>query len=109
MKIDDRMIHYEISKYLPKSEANTTEKIHDHHPPDEQRTEEKDGSGQDTVVNLSRASKEAQQIREIITSEPEIREDKVSALKERIESGRYKIDHDRVADKLVDAFLDELS
>jgi flagellar biosynthesis anti-sigma factor FlgM len=108
MKIDERMIQYEISKYLPKSEANTAEKINDHRPDHEQRAEEQDGSGQDTIVNLSSASKEAQKIRGIISSEPDIREDKISSLKQKIESGNYTIDHDRVAGKLVDAFLDEL-
>jgi negative regulator of flagellin synthesis FlgM len=108
MKIDDEMIHYEISKCLPQSTPNAAEKTDEKHPADEQRAEAKQGPEQDTIVNLSQASKEAQHIKEIISSEPDIREDKVSELKERIESGRYRIDHDRVADKLVDAFLDEL-
>jgi flagellar biosynthesis anti-sigma factor FlgM len=108
MKIDDKMIHYEISKYLPQSTPNTTEKIDEKRLPDDQRAERKEGPEQDTIVNLSRASKEAQQIKEIISSEPDIREDVVSVLKEKVESGKYTIDHDRVADKLVDASLDEL-
>jgi negative regulator of flagellin synthesis FlgM len=108
MKIDDKMIHYEIGKYLPQSMPGATEKIDEKHLPNEQRAETKEWLDQDSIVNLSRESKEAQQIKEIISSEPEIREDKVSALKERIESGRYTIDHDRVADKLVEASLEEL-
>jgi len=59
-------------------------------------------------VNLSQASKEAQKIKEIIASEPDVREDKVADLKERIESGRYTIDHAKVADKLVNELIDEL-
>ena len=47
---------------------------------DEQKVEEKDRSGQDTIVNLSTTSKEFQTVREIITSEPDIREDKVQYL-----------------------------
>lgn len=108
MEIDDKIISNEISKYLPKSTPNATEKIAEKQLSEEQKVEEKDRSGQDTIVNLSQASKEAQKIKEIILSEPDIRENKVSALKEEIESGRYKIDHKRVADKLVDTFIDEL-
>jgi len=108
MKIDDRIINYEISKHLPKSTPDATEKIEQKRVSDEQKVEGKDRSEQDIVVNLSDASKEVQRIREIISSEPDVREDKVSALKQSIESGRYSVDHERVADKLVDAFLDEI-
>ena len=108
MKIDDRIINYEISKHLPQSKPNETKKIEEKQLSDEQKVEKQDQSGQDTIVNLSQASKETQKIKEITASEPDVREDKVSALKEKIESGRYNIDHDAVADKLVDAFLDEI-
>ena len=108
VKIDDKTITSEISKYLSKPTPNETEKIEEKQLSCEQKVEGKDISAQDTIVNLSQASKEAQQIKEIISSEPDIREDKVAVLKEKIESGRYKVDHNRVADKLVDAFLDEL-
>ena len=112
MKIDDKIISYEISRYIPESTPNANEKIEEKQLSDKQKVEGKNGSGQDTqdtIVNLSQASKEAQKIKEIISSEPDVREDKVSALKEKIESGRYRIDHKRVADKLVDAFIDEIS
>ena len=35
-------------------------------------------------------------------------QDKIAAIKEKIESGNYKIDYAGVADKLVDAFMDEI-
>jgi len=108
VKIDDKTITYEISKYLSKSTPNKTEKIEGKQLSDKQKVDTKDTSGEDTIVNLSQASKEAQQIKEIIAAEPDIREDKVADLKEKIESGRYKVDHNRVAEKLVDTFLDEL-
>ncbi len=107
MKIHDRIINYVISK-LAKSTPNATENIEQEQLPGGQKVEKKGGSGQDTSDNLSQALKEAQKIEEIILSEPDVREDKVAALKEKIESGTYKIDHKRVADKLVDAFLDEI-
>jgi negative regulator of flagellin synthesis FlgM len=106
MKIDDKIINYEINKYLPKSPPNAAEKLDEKRVSDEQKV---GGSAdQDAIVNLSQASKEAQKIREIIASEPDVREDKVADLKERIESGRYTIDHAQVADKLVNELIDEL-
>lgn len=108
MKIDDKIISYEINKYIPKSTQDVTEKVAKKQLSDEQKVEGENQSEQDAVVNLSRASKEAQLIKEIISSEPDVREDKVSALRERIESGKYIIDHEAVAGKLVDAFIDEI-
>lgn len=108
MKIDDKIISYEINKYIPESTPNSTEKIEGKQLSVEKEAEGKDRLDRDIVVNLSQASKEAQLIKEIISSEPEVREDKVSALRESIESGKYKIDNEAVADKLVDAFMDDI-
>ena len=108
MKIDDRIINYEISKQLSKSAQNTTEVDKEKKLSDEQKFEAKAEPGQDTIVNLSPALKETQLAKEIIASEPDIREDKVSELKQKIESGKYTIDNKAVADKLVDSFIDEI-
>lgn len=108
MKIDDKLIPYEIPKQLPQAASSAAEKAGENDLNKEQKTEGTQGTEQDTIVNISEASQKAQEIKEIIASEPDIREDKVSALKEKIESGKYTIDYDRVADKMVDAFLDEL-
>ena len=108
MKIDNRILNYEISKQLPKSTQDATEVKKEKQLSDEQQAEEKAQLGQDTIVNLSPALKETQFIKEIISSEPDIREDKVSELKQKIESGKYTIDNSAVADKLVDSFVDEI-
>jgi negative regulator of flagellin synthesis FlgM len=109
MKIDDDITPYQINKQLPQSTPSAIEKADEKTPTDEKKVEGIQGPEQDTIVNISKTSQRAQHIREIISSEPDIREDKVSELKERIESGRYRIDHNLVADKLVDSFLDEIS
>jgi negative regulator of flagellin synthesis FlgM len=108
MKIDDRILNYEISKQLPKSTQDATEVNKKKQHSGEQQVEEKAQPAQDTIVNLSPALKETQLIKEIILSEPDIREDKVSELKQKIESGKYTIDNNAVADKLVDSFIDEI-
>ena len=108
MKIDDRIINYEISKQLPKSTQNATELNKEKQLSDEQKCERNAESGQDTIVNLSPALKETQLAKEIISSEPDIRENKVSELKQKIESEKYTIDNNAVADKLVDSFIEEI-
>ena len=109
MKIDTRIIQYEISKQLSKRPENEIEKMGEKQPSEEQKVEEKKQSGQDTIVNLSTASKETQTAMEVIESEPDVREDKVAELKEKIESGNYKIDHKTVAERIVNSFIDEIS
>ena len=103
MKIDSRLINYDIAKNISNTAANVTDgkKL-----PDEQKLE--GGKSQDTIVNLSRASKEMQLAKEAIASAPEVREDKVAAIREKIESGNYQIDNQAVAEKLVGSFIDEL-
>lgn len=108
MKIDNRIIQYEISKQLPKRPENEIEGMGEQQTSNEPKVEEKNQSGQDTIVNLSTASKEAQTAREVIASEPDVREDKVAELKKRIESGNYTVDNKAVADKMVDSFIDEI-
>jgi len=109
MKIDNRIIQYEINKQLPKQTENEIEGMGRKQTSNEQKVEDKNLSGQDTIVNLSTASKEVQTAREIIASEPDVREDKVSELRKRIESGNYTVDNKAVAGKIVESFIDEIS
>lgn len=111
MKVDDRIIKYEIDRYTRNSPINAAEDIDGRPSSLEKRAEgpEIDSPIQDAVVHLSRRSREAEQITRVISSEPEVREEKVSALREEIESGRYRIDHEAVADNIVDAFIEEVS
>lgn len=108
MKIDNRVIHYEISKQTPKRPENEIEPTGEKQTSNEQKVEEKNLSGQDTIVNLSTASKEVQTAIEIIASEPDVREDKVAELRKRIESDNYTVDNKAVADKIVESFIDEV-
>jgi len=108
MNINDKIISYDISKHLPQSTQKATEQVEAQQPADSKKVEGAEQTPQDAIVNLSPALKEAQAIKEIIASEPDVREDKVAELKERIESGRYEIDHQAVADKMVDSFIDEI-
>lgn len=108
MNINDKMMGSEISKQIHQSTKNVTEQTEKQPSVAEKNVERTDQSGQDTIVNLSPALKEAQATKEIVASEPDIREDKVAEIKTKIKSGEYNVDHQAVADKLVDYFLDEI-
>jgi len=108
MKIDDRIVNYEISKQLSGASAKGVGNVDEKQLSNEKKIEGNEQPKQAAVVSLSQASKESRQIKEIIESSPDIREDKVSHIKESIESGSYNIDNDRVADKLVNSVLKEI-
>jgi len=108
MKIDDKLMNYEVSKYASQSSPKASENIEKKQVAENQKVEETNRAEGDAIVSLSQASKEAQQIQAAIKNEPDVRAEKVAALREEIESGRYKVDNEAVADKLVDSFIDEI-
>ncbi len=109
MKIDDRILNYEIGKQLSKPTPERTERGDQGQCADPQKPcPDTAPVDHDVIVDLSPASKSARMIREILTSEPELREEKVKALTEQIASGKYNMDFEAIADKLVDAFLDDI-
>ena len=108
MKIDDRIINYEINKQLPNSNPNEVERTDDKKVIAEKNSIGSGQSKENAIVNLSQNSKEVQKIKEVVQSSPDLREEKVAELKDRIESGTYNIDNDGVAEKLVNAFLEEI-
>ena len=95
MKIDSKMATYEIAKHLP----NKTPVAAEGNPTPPQKGPEKAGSSSEAaVVQISHASKEAQLAGKIIDEAPETREAKVAEIKARIESGDYKVSHNRLWD-----------
>jgi len=107
MNVNDKNMISEISKHLPRSTQNDTKQISARQLVDEKKIEGLDQAGQDAIVDFSPQLKDAQAIREIIASEPDVRKDVVATLKATIEAGRYSLDSMAVADKLVDFYIDE--
>jgi negative regulator of flagellin synthesis FlgM len=54
----------------------------------------------DTVA-LSNTAKKIQEAQKQLEAIPDVREDKVAQLKEQIENGTYKIDEEKIADKML--------
>ena len=59
-------------------------------------------------VNLSTRAKDIQQIRQILDQTPDIREDKVLELKRQIDSDNYRINVEKIAEKMVGESLIDL-
>jgi negative regulator of flagellin synthesis FlgM len=60
-------------------------------------------------VELSPLAKDLQKAAEIAQATPEVRADKVAALKAKIESGTYEIDSQKVASKMIVDSLSKLT
>ena len=108
MKIEDKIISYEVTGNLKNLSAGSAERLERERLAAGEKASEQAPPEGDAVVRLSEASKEAQRIKEAVTSQPEIREDKVASIREKLESGNYAVDYEGVAEKLVNAFLDDL-
>jgi negative regulator of flagellin synthesis FlgM len=52
-------------------------------------------------VNLSTTAKDVQNLSSAISKLPDVREEKVQALKDQIEKGTYKVDAEKTAEKMV--------
>ena len=109
MKIEDKIVSYEIGNQLPTSASDSKEKVEKEKRPEDQNAVGTNQTEQDTIVELSPSLKEAQLINEVNAAEPDIREEKVAAIKKQVDSGTYRVDSKAVANKLVDAFIDEIS
>jgi negative regulator of flagellin synthesis FlgM len=60
------------------------------------------------MLEISQTGKDYQVARQIVAHTPDIREDRVSDIKQRMESGTYDISMEQVADKLADSYFDEM-
>lgn len=62
---------------------------------------------QDAIVDFSRRSKDIQSVQRILQSEPDVRPEKVRAIKQKIQQGTYALDPDQMAEKILQSILDE--
>jgi len=56
-------------------------------------------------VDLSSQSKEMNKISEALAAAPDVRAEKVEALKKQVESGQYQVNSDAVAEKMIKEFI----
>lgn len=58
-------------------------------------------------VNLSAGTQDIQRVREVLAQTPEVRVEKIKALKGQIERGEYKVDAHAVADRMLATLLSD--
>lgn len=64
-------------------------------------------SGKDTF-EVSTIGKDLQIAKQAVNNAPDIREDKVEAIKKAMASGTYSVDADKIADKIISKMFDTL-
>lgn len=63
---------------------------------------------QDDRVSLSNASRDLQAAEDAVAAVPDVRQDKVDAIKEAVESGNYEINPGKIADKMLGLNVNEM-
>lgn len=58
-------------------------------------------------VEISRMGKDFQIAKQAVANAPDIREDKVAALKQKLASGNYNVSAEELADKMVESCFNE--
>lgn len=56
-------------------------------------------------VEISPQAREIQKLKEILEQMPEVREKRVEELKSMIQEGRYKVDLEKLSDRILEALL----
>jgi len=69
------------------------------------RVSSKSGTHSGTQVEISPEAQMMLQASELAKSAPDMRRDKVNELRERIQSGQYKVPAEQIADRMVDDHL----
>ncbi len=66
------------------------------------------GASNTDQLEISRTAKDYQVAKQAVANTPDIRTDKTSDIKRRMESGTYNISMEEVADKLVESYFEKL-
>lgn len=96
----------EIATHVKKSIFTETKR------PEDKASTAKHGSeeaGEGAIVDFSERSKNIQRIQQVLQSQPDVRSDKVKAIKEKIEEGTYEIDFEDTAGKIMNSFFDDMT
>ena len=75
-------------------------------PQEEKPSQDQTSAGVD-VIHLSPQAKLMHKAAQVVAETPEVRSEKVMALKDSVEQGTYEVDSQKVADKLIVEMLTE--
>jgi len=69
----------------------------------------KNGLSSEDRVDLSAESREIKKIHDVLATTPEVRTERVEALKKLVESGQYEVNSGTLAEKMIKDFLSEMN
>ena len=84
-----------LSKVSQLYQANETRKI----------SKTYDGNKKDSV-EISQMGKDYQIAKQAVSAAPDVRQDKVNELKQKLESGNYEVSLEELADKMINDFFE---
>ena len=91
-----------ISHLHPQKDAMSVNQAKASDPPEKSPVREKtDGRLSGDTVELSSRSREMQKVQEVLQRTPDVRTEKVVALKKLIQEGKYQIDNKGLAEKMI--------
>ena len=94
----------QISNYVSQKPVSRTKKRADKAPASpEMRPESQEAA----IVDLSQRSMDVQRAQEAVQSAPDVRSERVRAIKERIEKGTYEVKYDETAENMLKIFSRE--
>lgn len=89
----------------PVNELVTKYKIHEKKMNTGQGRQVENGVNAEEKVSLSPAARDIQRAEQALRELPDVREEKIEELKQRIEAGEYEIKGDRIAEKILSESL----
>lgn len=99
----DATKNYQQSTYIKKSSENIRKDTVEQKPAEQASSL----SQNDIIVTLSDTCREMQIAKEAVASTPEIRAEKIEKIKRSIIEGKYEINADQIAEKLVDFIISQ--
>ena len=66
-------------------------------------------TSRDDKIEISQVGKDMTVAKKAISEAPDLREDKVKAIKEQMEAGTYSVSSEAIADKLINSFFGGIS
>ena len=96
------------NKYDQNPYVNGTMKTQRVNSPEGQPAEANGEVRQKDKVSLSKASKDMQLAKEAVSSAPDIRPEKVNPIKQKIAEGKYDVNAEAVAERMIGTHINEL-
>ena len=90
--------------------SNTIQYVNQANPPDKQPLSQEVKNQESLVdkVEISTQSKEIKKINDVLEMTPEVRADRVAELKKLVQEGRYQVDNEALAGKMINQSIIDL-